>query len=520
MNFLKNICAVIVAGLTLSPFVSCKKLLNQDPINSPYNTVFWQNQRDAEQGVAGGYALLRKALTTNTEWNNSMSHFAYGSLPAFEFKEFVQYDVQFLVKGGNNLNTADFIGSYLDPYHDWSPYYKIVTQANIMLHNIPNIPDRAFTDAPTRTRKRFLGEAYFLRAYAYFYMVRLWGDVPLVTKYDDDPAHATNLPRINEKIVLDTVIADLRNAISLLPMEYKSGNERAVRANKGAALGLLAHAYMWRNFLNKGSVATDLTNTIAAIDSVESSGQYQLLTADQYPKVFHGKSAEGVFEVNMQVGDAEQQISKGFYFTILKEPFLHDVKGKGDAPNQDLIYDIYDDENDVRLQYYFSGLDGDDQFNVQICKFAGPNRENINYKNPGAFTDPSVDANIILMRYADLLLLRAEAYANQGNVGAALQDINKIRARAHASQLTAADIYDADIKKEVCRERSRELYAEGQRWYDLVRTGYLTNPGMNGGGNFPQSRFDAEGWKWPVGRVLFLNNSVLSQNNFWLGKVN
>lgn len=518
MNCLKNIFTVIAAGLLLSPFVSCKKLLDQEPINSPYNSVFWKNQRDAEQGVAGGYALLRRALTSNTAWDQNMSHFAYGSLPAYEFSDYNQYDVRFLVKGGDGMNTADFLGSYLEGYHDWSPYYKVITQANIMMHNIPNIPDAQFTDQPTRTRNRFLGEAYFLRAFSYFYMVRIWGDVPLVTKYDPNPVTSENIPRTNEKAILDTCIADLKKAISLLPWEYKSGTERAVRANRGAAFGLLAHAYMWRNFLNKGQVVSDVTNAIAAIDSVENSGQYQLLPAEMYPKIFHGKSMEGIFEINMQVANGEQQVEKGFYYNILKTPFINNKDSKIDAPNIDLINLLYDEDGtDLRRRYYFTNLDASGQYDVLICKFAGPNRENINYRNPGNFTDAAVDANIILMRYADLLLLRAEAYADQGNTGAALQDINRVRARSQAEPILAEDV--TDIKVEAFLERSRELYAEGQRWYDLVRTRMLMNGDVNAAAGFPQDRFDAGGWKWPVGRVLFLNNSVLKQNDYWLGKV-
>lgn len=506
---------MVATALVLSPFISCKKLLDQDPINSPYGNVFWSNQRDAEQGVAGGYALLRKSLTSNTEYYTYMSHFAYGSLPAFEFQDYNQYDVRFLVKGGDGFGNADFLGSYLEGYHDWSPYYKVITQANLILHNVPGIPDEKFSDQPSKTRNRFLGEAYFLRAFTYFYMARIWGDVPQVLTYDDDPAHSTNLPRVSEKIILDSCVNDLENAIRLLPAAYTNGSERAVRASKGAAFGLLAHVYMWKNFLNKGSVATDLTHAIAAIDSIEVSGQYQLLPAESYPKVFHGKSNEGVFEINMQVGNTEQQVETGFYYSILKEPFIQNRTDKPDAPNLDLINSLYD-ENDLRLHYFFSTLNADKPYNSVICKFAGPNRENIYYKNPGTFTEAAVDANIILMRYAGLLLLRAEAYADQGNTGKALADINTVRARAHADQLTADDI--DDIKWEVMRERSRELYGEGQRWYDLVRTGLLTNPDV-AGGIFPQSRFDAGGWKWPVGRKLFLNNSVITQNDFWLGKV-
>ncbi|TWF41235.1 SusD-like starch-binding protein associating with outer membrane [Chitinophaga polysaccharea] len=519
MNCLKNIFTVMAAGLMLSPLVSCRKLLNQDPINSPYSNVFWQNQRDAEQGAAGGYALLRRALTTNTDWDQSMSHFAYGSLPAFEFADYTTYDVRALVKGGDGFSNADFLGSYLDKYHDWSPYYKIITQANIMLHNIPNIPDNQFTDNPTRTRNRFLGEAYFLRAFSYFYMARIWGDVPAVFQYDADPAHSTNIPRTSEKTILDSCVSDLKNAIRLLPWEYKSGTERAVRANRGAAFGLLAHVYMWKNFLNKGQVISDVTNAIAAVDSVENSGMYQLEPYANYPKVFHGKSNEGIFEINMQAANGEQQIQTGFYYSLMKAPFIYNKSSKVDVVNLDLIYSLYDvPSSDVRTNYFFSGLtDNSNAYDVILCKFAGPNRENISYKNPGDNSGASVDANIMLLRYADLLLLRAEAYADQGNEGAALQDINTVRARAQATPRTADDI--DNIKWEVLRERSRELYGEGQRWYDLVRTGFLTNQDLNGGGIFPQSRFDADGWKWPVGRVLFLNNNVITQNSFWLGKV-
>ncbi|MDQ0107101.1 hypothetical protein J2T02_002218 [Chitinophaga terrae (ex Kim and Jung 2007)] len=515
MTLSKNILVAAI-GLLFIPFTACKKLLDQAPINSAYAEVFWKNQQDAEQGAAGAYALVRKALTSNTEYNQNMSHFAYGSLAAFEFQDYDQYDVASLVKGGDGFNSADFIGSYLEKYQDWTPYYKVITQANIMLHFIPQIPDGQFTSAPAPTRNRYLGEAHFLRAFAYFYMVRLWGDVPLIMSYDPDPAHAQNIPRVSEKIVLDSVINDLKAAVTLLPWDLASVNDKAVRATKGAAYGLLAHAYMWRNFLNKGANTADLTNAIAAIDAVEQSGKYILLPATDYHKVFHGKSAEGVFEINMQAQYSEQQIGMGFYYSTLKRPYL-DKESKLDAPNQDLINSIYEEE-DLRLKYFFSSLDASNQFDVTICKFAGLNGENIVRNQQSA--EGSVDANMIIMRYADLLLLRAEAYADLGNTGAALKDLNFVRARANASTLLAEDYGDKKVlQEEVLLERTRELYAEGQRWYDLVRTGFLTNPDLNGFLTFPQDRYDAEGWKWPVARALFTSNNVLTQNKFWLGKV-
>ncbi|PSL46462.1 SusD-like starch-binding protein associating with outer membrane [Chitinophaga niastensis] len=512
MNCLKNIFTVAVAGMLLSPFVSCKKLLEQQPINSPYNSVFWQNQRDAEQGIAGNYALLRNALTTNTAFGGYMSNFAYGSLPAYEFSVFNQYDLSFLVNGGNSMATADFLGDYLDPLADWTPYYKIITQSNIILYNVPKIPDNQFTETPTPTRNRFLGEALFLRAYTYFYMTRIWGDVPLINQYDADPAHAKNVPRTNEKMVLDSCVNDLKQAINLLPWTNKKGAEVAVRANKGAAYALLAHIYMWQNFLTKGSNPAYLSNAIAAVDTLESSGQYQLLPATNYPSIFHGKTSEGIFELNMQVSTIEQQTEDGYYYNILQDPLIIKKSGSPAILNTDLMNDIYDDSTDLRLNYFFYGLKETNITKHILCKFAGPNAQNIYYKNPGNNTGAAVDANIILLRYADLILLRAEAYADQGNAGAALSDINKVRRRAGAADTDG----NGDVKYEVFRERSRELYGEGQRWYDLVRTGYLKT---ESGGKFTDTRYNAEGWKWPVARKLFLNNTVLTQNSYWLGKV-
>ncbi|NSL87805.1 RagB/SusD family nutrient uptake outer membrane protein [Chitinophaga solisilvae] len=513
MSYLKYIITAVLAGTLLLPFVSCKKLLDQDPLNSPYNGVFWQNQRDAEQGVAGAYAMLRRALTVNTAFGGDMSHFAYGSLPSYEFERYDQYDLGQLTGGDTRFPVANYLGAYLDPLHNWSPYYKVITQTNIILYNVPKIPDNQFTESPARARNRYLGEAYFLRAYAYFYMTRLWGDVPLVTSYDEDPAHADNIKRTNEKEVLDNCIRDLKQAVNLLPWTAKNGNEKAVRASKGAAYALMAHVYMWKNFLMNGSDQQNLTNAIAAVDSLEGSGVYQLLPREMYPKIFHGKTDEGIFEINMQVAQGEQQTETGFYFLNLKEPFIRNKTGKLGVLNKELLDDLYDDEKDVRKNYFFKGFDEINGEKILLCKFAGPNAENIYYKNPGNASAPAVDANIILMRYPDLLLLRAEAYADLSNTGAALNDINKVRARAGADPTDG----NGDVKYEVFRERSRELFGEAQRWYDLVRTGYLKT---ENGGKFTLERYNAGGWKWPVARALFLNNNVLIQNPYWLGLVN
>jgi len=510
MKCLKYMFIAITAVVLLAPLVSCKKLLEQDPINSPYNEVFWKDEKDALQGLAGGYALLRKALTVNTAFGGNMSHFSYGDLTAFEFDRFNQYDLDFLITGGKGFNNASFIGDYLEDYHDWSPHFRVITQANIILHHVAKIPDNKFTHEPVQTRNKILGEALFLRAFSYFYMVRLWGDVPLVTTYDEDPAHAQNVARTSEKTVLDTCINDLQQAISLLPWDYLDGAEKAVRANKGAAYALLAHVYMWKDFLNKGADNQNLTKAIAAVDAIQQSHKYRLVDSTEFVKLFKGKSDEGIFEINMQVGQSEQQTQSGFYYKCLMQPYIKGKTSQNGVLKKELIDDLYEGRNDYR--YYYNFVFTSDNNSI-LTKYAGLNAENVFYKDLATYSLAAVDANIILFRYADVLLLRAEANAKLGQYGAARTDLEAVSNRAGES------VYEGDndgLYEEIFRERSRELFCEGQRWYDLVRTGFLKT---EAGGTFGTSRYDQEGWKWPVARKLFVNNYVLRQNKFWEGKV-
>ncbi|ASZ12024.1 RagB/SusD family nutrient uptake outer membrane protein [Chitinophaga pendula] len=505
---------LLIMSLTLSwltTLTGCKKLLDQDPINSPYNDVFWKDEKDALQSLAGGYALLRRAMTTNTDFGGYMSHFSYGDLTANEFSSFEQYDLDFLVKGGKGFSMASFIGDYLGNYQDWTPYYKVITQSNIILHNVPAIPDNKFKNDPQQTRNKIMGEALFLRAYSYFYMVRLWGDVPLVTAYDEDPAKAQPIPRTSEKIILDSCIRDLQRAIPLLTWDYKDGAEKNVRANRGAAYALMAHVYMWKDFLNKGTVRTDLTNAINAVNEVQNSAKYRLIDTSRFATLFQGKSDEGIFEINMQVAQNEQQTESGFYYKCLMEPYIKGKTSMNGRLNRDLITDIYKDKSDFRYRYFF---DFTLEANPILTKYAGRNSENIFYKDLSNYTQAAVNANIIVFRYADLLLLRAEANAKLQDFGMARNDLNEVRKR---SGLSAYAGNDADLYTEVFRERSRELYCEASRWYDLVRTGFLKT---EKDGSFGTDRYNQEGWKWPIGRSLFLNNYVLKQNKFWEGKVN
>jgi hypothetical protein len=508
---LKQITAAFLLSAALVTVVSsCSKIIEQSPQNSPYDQVFWQSEKDANQALAGDYALLRKALTVynDKDWQDgNMSHFAYGDLSTGEFSEFNHYAYNFLVQGGHNFGIADFTGDYISSFQDWTPHYKTITQSNTILEKVPNISADKFKDPSGRNK--IIGEALFLRAFSYFYMVRIWGDVPLITKYDPQPGNSVNIPNTSELVVLDTCINDLKRAISLLPWGYENPGEAGVRANAGAANALLAHVYMWKDFLTKGAESSNLQNAISAIEEVISKGGYSLLPSTEYARLFKGKSEEGIFEIGMSFEQNEQQQETGFYYITLIDPYIKGKTEKWGILDGNRINDYFE-ETDKRREAFFDFTDPDDPILVKYC---GGNKENVVYKDAANFSQTAVNSNIIIFRLADILLLRAEANAKMGNYAAARTDLDEIRATKGGLEPYAGT--DEELYDEIISERARELFCEGHLWYDLVRSGSLTWR-VEG---FSEDRYANEGWKWPISRKLFLNNNVLVQNKFWQGKV-
>lgn len=500
LSRLTQIMLVVVCAAGL---LSCKKIIEQAPENRPYDQVFWQTEKDALQALSGDYALLRKALTVNNDFAGlAMSHFAYGDLPTGFFTTFDEYAYNFLTSGGKGEQIACFIGDYVESLQNWTPHYKTITLANTILNKVPEMPASKFAD--DASKNKILGEALFLRAFSYFYMVRIWGDVPLLTAYDPQPGGSSNVARTDELIVLDTCINDLQKAATLLDW---NADETSVRAGKGAVHALLAHVYMWKDFLTNGADHTNLQKAISAIDEITNKGNYGLVIPD-YPRLFKGKSEEGIFEINMAFEQKEQQTETGFYYHTLTDPYIKRKTGKYGKFDVGEIDNLFTDD-DTRKSAYFDFSSSNDPLLIKYC---GANNQNIVYEDVANFSNAAVNSNIIIFRLADIMLLRAEANAKAGNYAAARIDLDAIRAKAG---LEASTVTDDELYTAVIEERMRELFCEGHTWYDLVRSRLLTTKVDR----FSQTRFDQEGWKWPVGRALFLNNNVLTQTDYWKGKV-
>ncbi len=500
----KQLIVILLVSVCL--FNSCKKYLNEGPINTPTDATFWTSERAAKTGLAGAYGLLRNALT------NNRAYFVFGDATANEFNLGSDWTLASLKPDRQwNFNYLP----YNEQSFDWTPFYQAITQCNLIIGKVPNIPDANFTDDPVATKNQILGEAYFLRAYCYYYLTQVWGQPVIVTQAYTDPINAKPLPRSSDQDGFNQVVSDLKKSSSLLKFGNLNPNNAAVQANKGSALALLAKTYMWQKQYDLASKAAD---------SVIKFGQYALET-QKLSNIYAGHSQESIFEMNMLYSPTQNEALPAFdasagynhpiFAIFLSIPFVaKEQPGNNWTANLDLVGALYDTTattKDIRVKSTFYGLQST---NPLMIKYA-----NVIYQNPSQQTSPFVSNNLVLLRLADIYLLKAEADANLGSLGTAITNLNIVKTRA------GIDLYDTSATDptaliyEIMDERGRELYGEGQWYFDLVRSGLLTD----GNYDFPidgylPNRIAAGGWHWPLDlRLLLPQDPLLTQNAWWAG---
>jgi hypothetical protein len=509
-----KLCCIVFITVT-SVMISCKKQFSERiPINSPTDANFWNNESEATSSVAGAYSLLRTSLN-----EMGMAFYYYGDVATDEFvartngedyPALTQIQWQTFV-----APSQTFRG--LIKMRRWDNFYRAIDQQNRCLKFIPPIGTDKFTSVNKEAAKNALiGEAYFLRAFTYFYMSRVWGDVPLVLETAVDAAATPNIPRTPQAQVLDQCIADLTEAIKLLPYVTSAAVTRPIKANRGTCFALLAHIYAW-----KGEYA----KVIPAADSVILRGGYSYVnrsTKASYLNMFKGNSSEGIFEIS-QNSNIEGSLITGGYGDInnsiaartLKSPYLLTNLGNSfftlDVNTVAALYPNNADSVDYRRRNGFDFLGTTDPICIKYSNifYSGSNN-----------TAPLSLNNIIVFRLADIKLLKAEALAATALPGEARLIVNEIRTQANLGPTT---VTDANMFEGVIDERGRELFLEGHRFYDLVRLGKKTGIlKFNGSGTI--IRMDAgqfaEGkYYWPVEPILLSLNPLMLQTPYWANKM-
>lgn len=358
------------------------------------------------------------------------------------------------------------------------------------------------TVAQTASKNRYRGEAYFTRAFAYFTMCRVWGDVPLVLD-NTDATVSQQYARSPQATVLKQAIADVTKATQYLNWRDNTSTDRAVRADKGAAYALLAHIYAW---------VGDYDNCNAACDAVINSGSYTLMSPASFMDIYKGQSQESIFEIAQNtIGESSDANS---YYT-LSGSTLTTPYNKRTVPawviDDGKINSLYTDTNDVRLKKAFVRISSGTTSFYECIKYT-----NIQNVNGNSNYQVSLN-NIIIFRLADIELLKAEALCAKSapDYTTALSLVNKVRAARNVAAITG--VTGNDLLQTVSDERGRELFLEGHRFYDLVRL--ERNNHEQQFDNISPGEFAAGKYYWPLDPTLFINNAKLTQTAFWVGKV-
>jgi len=488
-----------LVGLMLA-VSACHKFLDQQPYSQATDQTTWKSEGDANASVAACYSLIRSAL------NAAITHYAYGDLPTDEFSD--------VLNGGDpafrdvlNVNWGVSVPSAnnYDPrlkLRLYNNFYTAIVQSNRCLHFIQGMPLSAFDGADTATQQasknRYLGEAYFTRAFNYFYMARVWGDVPLVTDYTKDVAGAPALPRSSQAQVLAQAITDAGMAAGLLNWQDPSSADRVVRADRGAVYALLAHIYAWKGDYDKCN---------SACGAVIGSGSYTFVDRHNYLGIFQGQSSESIFEIAQNNLSEGLRVDASISGVTLTSPYINNAIPIWQL-NTSTIGGLYYDQNDLRYQQAFLNFPSF----IECIKYSTIQNVNSNSAYPVALN------NIVVFRLADIQLLKAEALAAKSapDYAGALDIVNDIRTRAGlTTPLTG--ITGHALLDTVTAERGRELFLEGHRYYDLVRqarnTGTMQFPNISAG------EFAAGKSYWPIDPSLFLTNVNLAQTTFWQGKI-
>ena len=458
---MKKIFYFLTIILLLTISACTNDILDKKPVSNLAGTGFYKSMDDARAGVYGIYDAAQSVFRIN---------FAYwGEGRADNVR--TRHSGEELSLLQNNLNAT--LGSA-----NWTNLYTMISRANYAIKYIPEVSSDG-------GEKQLLGQAHALRALAYFYLVRIWGDVPLVTEPYISTQQDIFLTKTDRELVWDQIEKDLEFASQNCVDRFNNNNDR-IMFTKGGADALLTKVYFWRNKLTEAEQASlrVLNNPLYALET----------SMDDWSKIFtNGYSKESIFEIGYD--ETDQANSLRVLYAIGSDAIY--------TPSEKFM-NSYED-GDLRIPYIYDTAVAEPK---AIWKFLG---KDVSDESPAAS-----DQNIVLIRLADIVLLRAEILSKNGgdsNIVEAIELLNTIRRRAgleefqNISEVTAK--YES-LEEAILHERSIELSFEGHRWFDLVRTNnaIATMQPINGLNN-PKNLF------WPISESALNKNPNLEQNEFY-----
>ena len=424
--------------LTLLLFMqlSCNDWLELQPPGGLIKEEFWQTKEDVDAVLMAAYesfAAMDRTLFLNGELRGDLLQ--RGILQSSSEQNIME----------NNIYPDN-------SFTNWSSFYKIINYCNEVLKNAPLVQeiDNTFTDFQ---KQNFMAEAYFLRSLNYFYLVRIYHEVPLILEPSDSDDADFYLPKSSEADILNQIVKDLKENRAFAPSgNFITMEENKGRASKTAYDALLADIALWR---------FEYQEVLDHVQKIEEVKDIQLMPTNKWFEIFYpGNSLESIFEFQFDGG--RNQPNRTYNLTQRNSLQY--------APSQKALEIFAKEFSSEILRGEDASIAKIGENNYIIWKYVGRAPDG---QSTRSGTD-QYSCNWIVYRYAEVLLMKAEALSQLGRYNEALQIINEIRERANVAIRNIA-FTPVAFEDAILEERALELAYEGKRWFDLLRMGRRNN---------------------------------------------
>lgn len=486
-----------MAFIALSPvaLTGCGDYLEIIPENNLAVDNFWASKSDVSSALNSGYYYLRASVENELiPWGEQRAGVIYGRNVGNSALQ------NFQLKPTNSISS-------------WADMYKIINQANLVLQNAGKAQGNDQTYTNEEVNSHFC-EAYFLRALAYFYIIRNWRDAPLVTTPYETDETPLQIEKSSEEVLVAQIQSDLKTAMELGAAKDKWDTtwETKGKATKWSIYALMADVCLWNRQFDDAIKYCDM------ILEDKSGNAPTLITAPQthsgWFSIFNpGNSKESIFEIQW---NQEKVDGSGTQQNTLYNKFSSSVTGtyylsqqaltefKDDYEYQRIAYRVFaEPENACRTLH--GSYNGDEGL---VWKYIGGS------SLLEERTSSARDVNFIIYRVAEIMLIKAEALVMRGNglVAAdnleAVSLINRIRERSNCEEIVSDGTEALTTMLDyIVRECVMELVAEGKTWYDLLRISRYT--GIDG--------FDAK--SYATNKVVYYSATNQNASESWIKNV-
>jgi len=476
---LKKILLIILIG---SLFSSCHGDLDLVQKSAVSANSMWKSEGDATSAMYGMFSVFRSAFNTG--------YIYWG-----------EYRTGLWGDGLTGQTSRDQVYQNQIPtdheYADWTSLYTTINNANLILKYTPNI---AFSNEASKNK--VLANAYYVRAFCYYWIGRIWGDAPiLLDGFESDKQDGLYPTRQSADEVFKQVGLDIEKALTLMPASVMDKN----LASQGSINMLKADYNLWMYKVRKAGESA-LSNANTAVQAVLNNSNYSL--ESNYSNIFYQKSGKEII----------------FAWSYIQDEYT------GGYPSDYLVPSQYVSstaiENPVKVGSHQQWCFYTDAYKALLTENKDDQRSKVSFdtyfdspknatfqwvnKFAGTWTNGTriFDSDVIVYRYADAILFDAEIKLAQNNIAGAIASLNKIAERAYGKKgFYPSSMLASELNETILTERMKEFAAEGKLWWDYIRLGVVFKkaPYLVGRDN------ELNVLLWPVSQISINKNPNITQ---------